>query len=286
MKAHTFETQATITPTRALELLKEGNQRFINNLRVNRNLLQQANDTRDGQWPFATIVSCIDSRTSAELIFDQGLGDVFSVRIAGNVVNTDVVGSLEFACQIAGSKLIVVLGHTSCGAIKGACDHVELGNLTELLSKIHPAVYEESQTHDAAKRNSKNPAFVEQVADLNVRRSVRTILNRSYILEHLIEEGKVAVIGGKHDLASGQVQFFDDTWVHDEASIRTFTGRRPVVRPAAKVATGRVNGAVAARGNGAAHAALQPRPRSAPRPRPEVMARQSGTRRPLAARAR
>src|SRR5262245_39221969 len=118
MKTHTSETQSTTTPAMALEFLKEGNLRFISNLRINRNLLQQANETRDGQWPFATIVSCIDSRTSAELIFDQGLGDIFSVRIAGNVVNTDIMGSLEFACRVAGSKLIVVLGHTSCGAIK------------------------------------------------------------------------------------------------------------------------------------------------------------------------
>lgn len=228
MKTHTSETQATITPARALEFLKEGNARFVNNLRVNRNLLQQANDTRDGQWPFATIVSCIDSRTSSELIFDQGLGDIFSVRIAGNVVNTDVVGSLEFACHIAGSKLIVVMGHTSCGAIKGACDHVEIGNLTELLSKIQPAVYEENRTPDPGQRNSRNPAFVENVADLNVRRSVRTIVNRSYILEHLIEAGKVAIIGAKHDLASGVVTFFDDTWVHDEASMRTISGRAAV----------------------------------------------------------
>jgi carbonic anhydrase len=225
MKTHTSETQATITPARALEILKEGNLRFISNLRINRNLLQQANETRDGQWPFATIVSCIDSRTSAELIFDQGLGDIFSVRIAGNVVNTDIMGSLEFACRVAGSKLIVVLGHTSCGAIKGACDHIEMGNLTELLAKIQPAVYEESETHDPSKRNSKNPVFVENVAMLNVRRSVRTIVNRSYILEQLIEDGQVAVIGARHDLASGRVEFLPDTWVHDEASLRVVTGR-------------------------------------------------------------
>ena len=228
MKAHTFESQATITPHRALEILKEGNERFVSNLRVNRNLLQQANETRDGQFPFATIVSCIDSRTSAELIFDQGLGDIFSVRIAGNVINTDVVGSLEFACHLAGSRLIVVLGHTSCGAIKGACDHVEIGNLTELLSKIQPSVYEESETANPAQRNSRNHTFVENVADLNVRRSVRTIVNRSYILEHLIESGKVAIIGAKHDLATGAVTFFDDTWVHDEASMRRITGRAAV----------------------------------------------------------
>jgi len=227
MKTHTSETQATITPLRALEILKEGNERFVNNLRINRNLLQQANETRDGQWPFATIVSCIDSRTSAELIFDQGLGDIFSVRIAGNVVNTDVVGSLEFACHVAGSKLIVVMGHTQCGAIKGACDHVELGNLTDLLSKIQPAVYEENQTLDRSTRNSKNPSFVENVADLNVRRSVRSIISRSYILEHAVEAGKVAIIGAKHDLATGIVTFFDDTWIHNEASMYAVSGRAP-----------------------------------------------------------
>ncbi len=227
MKAHTLESQATVTPARALEFLKEGNERFVSNLRADRNLLQQANDTRDGQWPFATIVSCIDSRTSAELIFDQGLGDVFSVRIAGNVVNTDIIGSLEFACHVAGSRMIVVLGHTQCGAIKGACDHLELGNLTELLSKIQPAVYEEAETAKPTERNSKNARFVENVADLNVHRSVRSIVNRSYILEHLIEVGKVAIIGAKHDLPTGRVTFFDDTWVHDLASLRNISGRAP-----------------------------------------------------------
>lgn len=224
MKTHTSETQASVTPALALQFLREGNARFVNNLRASRDLLQQANATRDGQWPFATIVSCIDSRTSAELIFDQGLGDIFSVRIAGNVINTDIIGSLEFACHVAGSKLIVVLGHTSCGAIKGACDHVELGNLTELLSKIQPAVYEENQTPDPAQRNSQNAAFVENVADLNVRRSVRSIVNRSPILERLIAAGKVGIIGGKHDLASGEVSFFEDTWLHDAASMRIIAG--------------------------------------------------------------
>ncbi|MCC7324371.1 MAG: hypothetical protein IT358_11100, partial [Gemmatimonadaceae bacterium] len=140
----------------ALEFLREGNRRFVNNLKANRDLLQQANLTRDGQWPFATILSCIDSRTSAELIFDQGLGDIFSVRIAGNIVNTDILGSMEFACKVSGSKLIVVLGHTSCGAVKGACDHVEMGNLTELLAKLQPAVYQERTVKDIDQRNSKN----------------------------------------------------------------------------------------------------------------------------------
>lgn len=218
MKAHTLESQSTITPARALEFLKEGNQRFVQNLKVNRNLLQQANETREGQWPFAAIVSCIDSRTSAELIFDQGLGDIFSIRIAGNVVNTDIVGSLEFACRVAGSKLIVVLGHSNCGAIKGACDHLEMGSLTELLSKIQPAVYEETLTTAVDKRNSKNYAFVENVAALNVKRSVKSIINRSYILEQMIEKGEIAIIGGKHNLETGLVEFFDDTWMH---SIKT-----------------------------------------------------------------
>jgi len=228
MKAHTSETQSSITPARALEILKEGNARFVSNLRVNRNLLQQANETRDGQWPFATIVSCIDSRTSAELIFDQGLGDIFSVRIAGNVINTDIIGSLEFACHLAGSRLVVVMGHTSCGAIKGACDHVELGNLTELLSKIQPAVYEENDTTDPTLRRSANARFVENVADLNVRRSVRTIVNRSYILEHMVQAGQVAIIGAKHHLESGAVTFFDDTWVHDAASMAVMNGQEGV----------------------------------------------------------
>lgn len=223
MKTHTSESQATTTPAKALQFLKEGNKRFLQNLRVNRNLLQQANETRAGQWPFATIVSCIDSRTSAELIFDQGLGDIFSVRIAGNVINTDIMGSLEFACAVAGSKVIVVLGHTSCGAIKGACDHIEMGNLTELLSKIQPAVYQESATVDPAKRKSSNAVFVENVADLNVRRSVRTVVSRSYILEQLIKDGKIAIIGAKHDLASGEITFFDDTHVHDAASLQAYT---------------------------------------------------------------
>lgn len=219
MKAHSFETQSSITPTKALEFLKEGNQRFVNNLKISRNLLQQANETRDGQWPFAVILSCIDSRTSAELIFDQGLGDVFSIRIAGNVVNTDIIGSLEFACKIAGSKLIVVLGHTSCGAIKGACDHVEMGNLTDLLAKIQPAVYQENTVSEPKLRNSKNADFVENVTDINIKRSVKTILNRSYILEQMVEKGEIAIIGAKHHLDSGVVDFFEDTWIHNKSSV-------------------------------------------------------------------
>ncbi len=208
MKAHNKETQAQMTPRKALQFLQEGNDRFINNLKANRNLLEQANETRDGQWPFATILSCIDSRTSAELIFDQGLGDIFSVRIAGNIVNTDILGSMEFACKVAGSKLIVVLGHSKCGAVKGACDHVEMGNLTELLSKIQPSVYQEKDTTD--NRTSKNSEFVENVSEINVKRSVKNIIERSFVLEQMLEEGQIGIVGAMHDIESGKVIFYDD----------------------------------------------------------------------------
>lgn len=128
MRTLTKEIQDKITPSMALNLLREGNHLFVNNLKTNRNLLQQVNDTSDSQHPFAVILSCIDSRTSAELVFDQGMGDIFSIRIAGNILNADILGSMEFACKVAGTKIIVVMGHTKCGAIKGACDHVEMGN--------------------------------------------------------------------------------------------------------------------------------------------------------------
>ena len=208
MKAHNRETQAQMTPRRALEFLQEGNKRFVNNLKAHRDLLEQANATIDGQWPFATILSCIDSRTSAELIFDQGLGDVFSVRIAGNIVNTDILGSMEFACKVAGSKLIVVLGHSKCGAVKGACDHVEMGNLTELLSKIQPAVYQENETKE--NRSSNNEPFVENVAEINVKRSVKNIIERSNILERMIENSEIGIVGAMHNIETGKVTFYKD----------------------------------------------------------------------------
>ena len=217
MKTLNKEIQSAITPRKALEILKEGNNRFINNLKAHRNLLEQANETRDGQWPFATILSCIDSRTSAELIFDQGLGDVFSVRIAGNIVNTDILGSMEFACKVAGSKLIVVLGHTKCGAVKGACDHVEMGNLTELLSKIQPAVYQEKTTSE--NRNSSNSTFVENVAEINVKRNVKNIIERSFVLEQMIENGEIGIVGAMHNIETGEVSFYDEvTFINDEQS--------------------------------------------------------------------
>lgn len=211
MKTLTKEIQAAITPAMALDILKKGNERFVNNMKANRNLLQQANETSDGQHPFAVILSCIDSRTSAELIFDQGLGDVFSIRIAGNIINEDILGSMEFGCKVAGAKIIVVLGHTKCGAIKGACDHVEMGNLTALLSKIQPAVYDEKTEEE--NRNSGNNYFVEKVAAINVKRTVHAIMERSPILKEMIERGDIGIVGGSHDLAVGSVTFYEDTLV-------------------------------------------------------------------------
>lgn len=211
MKTLNKEMQAAITPAMALSLLQEGNKRFVNNLKVNRNLLQQANETSDGQHPFAVILSCIDSRTSVELIFDQGLGDVFSIRIAGNIINEDILGSMEFGCKVAGAKVIVVLGHNKCGAIKGACDHVEMGNLTALLSKIQPAIYDEKTV--IAQRNSHNSDFVEKVAAINVKRTVHAIMERSPILKEMIEAGTIGIVGGTHNITTGEVSFYDDTCV-------------------------------------------------------------------------
>lgn len=205
MKTLTKEMQTSISPSMALDLLKEGNKRFVNNLKINRNLLQQANETSDGQHPFAVILSCIDSRTSAELIFDQGLGDIFSVRIAGNIVNEDILGSMEFGCKVAGAKIIVVLGHTKCGAVKGACDNVALGNLTTLISKIKPAVENEKTTKE--NRNSGNADFVENVAALNVHLSVKNILLKSPIIAEMVKNDEITIVGGIHDITTGVVTF-------------------------------------------------------------------------------
>ncbi|MEI6945782.1 carbonic anhydrase family protein [Paraflavisolibacter sp. H34] len=211
MRTFNKEGQEKLTPQEALDILKEGNHRFVRNLKVNRNLLEQVNDTRDGQWPFAVILSCMDSRTSAELIFDQGLGDIFSIRIAGNVINDDILGSMEFACNVVNSKFILVLGHSKCGAIKGACDHVQMDHLTPLLAKIDPAVQQEQTVQE--NRTSKNPEFVEKVAAINVQRTVKEILERSPILRGLVEQGKVGIGGAMYDVTSGDVEFFEDTLI-------------------------------------------------------------------------
>jgi carbonic anhydrase len=208
MRTHTKETQESMTPALALEILKEGNERFVNNIKAHRNLLEQANDTSSGQFPFAAVLSCIDSRTSAELIFDQGLGDILSIRIAGNILNEDILGSMEMACKIAGSKLIVVLGHTKCGAIEGACNNVELGHLTSLLSKIKPAI--DLETDTTSDRTGSNKDFVTNVSKLNVMLTVHNIKVRSSLLSEMEKSNKIMITGGLYDLDNGTVTFFDE----------------------------------------------------------------------------
>ncbi len=210
MKAHTSESQATMTPEKALQYLKEGNIRFQNNLKANRNLLEQVNDTSDGQFPFATILSCIDSRVSAELVFDQGLGDIFSVRIAGNFINEDILGSLEFACKLAGSKLVLVLGHTACGAIKGACDDAKMGNLTAMISKIKPAVKAVEEPKDDSLRNSGNAEFVDAVSEANVHMAIANIRAQSPILKEMEDKDEIQIYGGMYDINTGEVDFFHE----------------------------------------------------------------------------
>jgi carbonic anhydrase len=211
MRTLTKEMQAQVTPAKAIELLKDGNKRFVNNLKINRNLLQQVNETSDGQHPFAFILSCIDSRTSAELIFDQGLGDIFSCRIAGNILNEDILGSMEFACKVAGSKVVVVLGHTKCGAIKGACDNVQLGNLSILLNKVTPAI--ESEVSTKQNRTSSNHEFVENVAVLNVRQTLKQIPLKSPVIAELVEKGEIALIGGMYNVETGVVEFYENEMI-------------------------------------------------------------------------
>jgi carbonic anhydrase len=209
MKAHTKETQATMTPQKSLDFLKEGNIRFQKNLKANRNLLEQVNDTSEGQFPFATILSCIDSRVSAELVFDQGLGDIFSIRIAGNFVNPDILGSMEFACKLAGTKLVVVLGHTACGAVKGACDDAKLGNLTGMLAKIKPAVNAVTEPQEKNFRNSSNAKFVDNVSAKNVELTIDNIIKESSVLAEMHNNGEIKIIGAMYDINTGKVNFYD-----------------------------------------------------------------------------
>lgn len=213
MRTLTKELRDRITPTEAIDFLKKGNERFVGNLKMNRNLLQQVNETSDGQHPFAVVLSCIDSRTSAELIFDQGLGDIFSVRIAGNIQNADILGSIEFSCKVAGAKVAVVLGHTSCGAIKGACDGVKMGNLTTLLEKIQPSIDDESTETD---RTAKNAVFVEKVASINVRNTIQQIVKKSPILKEMIEQGEIGLVGAMYNVGTGVVDFYEDDIVTKE----------------------------------------------------------------------
>lgn len=206
-KALTKDAQAAITPAKALAMLKDGNKRFVNGNMMKRNLMEQVAQTAGGQYPYAVVLGCIDSRVPPELIFDQGIGDMFTPRIAGNFVNTDILGSMEFATKVAGSKIIVVLGHSSCGAVKGACDHVELGNLTPMLANLMPAVYGVQEV--IGERNSANSKFVSDVAHKNVHMTVQNILDRSPVMKELVDSGELMVVGAMHDVKTGKVTFMD-----------------------------------------------------------------------------
>ena len=196
--------QDSISPAQAVELLKEGNKRFTSGNPISRNHAEQVKDTLGGQWPFAVVLGCIDSRVPSEIVFDQGIVDIFNVRVAGNFVNVDVLGSIEYACKVAGSKAIVVLGHSSCGAVKGACDGVELGNITDMLSKITPAV--EAVSTDG-ERNSSNGEFVQGVVDKNIEMTMENIKNQSPVLKEMIENGEVELVGGMYDVSTGEVKW-------------------------------------------------------------------------------
>ena len=199
-------TQNSITPEMAIQLLKDGNSRFLENTRLTRNYRSQVKETSTGQFPFAVVLSCVDSRIPTEIIFDQGIGDFFSARIAGNFVNKDILGSMEFACKLSGAKLIVVLGHTVCGAVKGACDNAELGNLTGLLNKLKPAI-NKVETEEGTDRSSKNSKFVDDVALKNVEIAIEDIKNKSYVLNEMFQNKEIDIIGAMYDLKTGSVEF-------------------------------------------------------------------------------
>ncbi|PUZ26590.1 carbonic anhydrase [Chitinophaga costaii] len=208
MHTQTAITQKHTTSLQVLESLKAGNARFVENRQLARNFYQQMTETAGGQWPVAAIVSCMDSRTAAELIFDQGLGDIFSIRLAGAVITDNVLGSLEYACKVAGAKLIVIMGHSHCGAVKGACDAVELGNLTALLNKITPIVHQERSIHE--NRNSSNHKFVEAVTHQHTERSVQAVMEQSNILRSMILQGEIGIVGAHYNVENGQVTFLEN----------------------------------------------------------------------------
>lgn len=222
MKAHYWETRLSMTSQKALQFLKEGNERFLNNLRVNRNMLQLINETAEQQFPFTAILSCSDSRAPVELVFDQGLGDIFSIRLAGNIASDNAVGSMEYACKVLGSKLLLVMGHTNCGAVKGAADGFQMENLNGLLAHIRPAV--DSEQEIKTDRNSNNKLFIENVSRLNVRYQMDTILRKSGLLREMVDSGEVGLAGAIYNIETGKVHFMDDgtspkTVDHDKMEI-------------------------------------------------------------------
>ena len=204
MRTQTKDIQEALTPRDAHRFLVEGNRRFVQNVKAQRNLKEQVIETSEGQFPFAVILSCIDSRVPAELVFDQGIGDIFSVRVAGNIINEDVLGSMEYACKVAGSKIVVVLGHTKCGAVRAACKNVEMGNITPLLQKIKPAVdmisSENAEMDDQA---------IERVAIKNVQFSIERIRTESSILSNMERNGKIEIVGALYSVSTAEVEFFE-----------------------------------------------------------------------------
>jgi carbonic anhydrase len=206
--ATTKDQQITMTPESAIKRLKDGNSRFIQSNGVSRDLSNEVKQTSTGQNPYATVLHCIDSRVSAELIFDEGIGDVFSIRIAGNFENEDILGSMEFACKLAGTKVIVVLGHTACGAVKGACDNAKLGNLTALISKLKPAVNAVIEPIDTTERNSSNIDFVNNVAEKNVYMTIENIRRKSPVLKEMEDNGEIKIVGAMYDIKDGSVTFY------------------------------------------------------------------------------
>jgi carbonic anhydrase len=202
MKTQTKYTQENLTPVDAHNILLEGNRRFAQNLKAQRNLQEQVFETSKGQYPFAVVLSCIDSRAPAELVFDQGIGDIFSVRVAGNIVNEDILGSMEYACKVAGSKIVVVMGHSKCGAVTAACDGVKLGNISALLSKIKPAVDQvEFENNETTEKG------IEEVCHINVQLSISRIRQESDILAEMEKAGEIEIVGAVYDVTTGQVVF-------------------------------------------------------------------------------
>lgn len=204
INAQTADTQAALNPEAIIGILKEGNQRFLESKQIGRALPEQVAATATGQYPFAAVLGCIDSRVPAETVFDLGIGDIFNIRVAGNFANTDILGSMEFAAKVAGSKVILVLGHTHCGAVKGACDHVELGNLTSMLENIMPAV---NSVEESGERSSKNKTFVQNVAVKNVQLTIEKILKDSDVLREMVDNGELAIAGAMYDVETGRVDF-------------------------------------------------------------------------------
>lgn len=205
MRTLTKKTQDAITPDMALTLLKEGNSRFVNNLKMNRNLLQQVNETTENQHPFAVIISCMDSRTSAELIFDQGLGDIFSVRVAGNIINEAILGSTEFGCKLAGSKIVAVVGHTGCGAIRGAVSNVELGHLHFITRKIQRCIPDIKSNFTSITEED----FLRKVTIANVKLGIQDLKYQSSILEDMVHKKEIIIVGALYDISTGNVEFFE-----------------------------------------------------------------------------